>query len=115
MARGGTTTGSATAGLNSNGQPIIGGTVTAVSGDTVTITGKDNQTYTIDATNATVTKAGASSSVSSIAVGDQVLAQGTINGNSVTAVNVVDGTSTSSSTAHKGFLGAIGAFFAKIF
>ncbi|HEX8993880.1 MAG TPA: DUF5666 domain-containing protein, partial [Candidatus Paceibacterota bacterium] len=68
-----------------NGQPIVGGTVTAVSSSTVTITNKSNVTFTIDATNAKIDKNGATSTVSSIAIGDSILAQGTINGSSVTA------------------------------
>ncbi len=101
-----------------NGQPIIGGTVTAVSGDTVTITNKGNVSYTIDVTNATVTKNGTTSTAANIAVGDNVLAQGTINGTSVTAVSLTDSakaTAGGSTTAHLGFFGAIGAFFSKLF
>jgi len=98
-----------------NGQPIIGGTVTAVSGDTVTITNKSNTSYTIDVTNATVTKNGTASSVSNVAVGDSVLAQGTVNGTSVTAVSLTDSASASGSTQSKGFFGMIGSFFAKLF
>jgi hypothetical protein len=101
-----------------NGQPIIGGTVTAVSGDTVTITNKGTTPYTIDVTNAKITKNGTTASASNIAVGDNVVAQGTINGTSVTAVTLTDSmntTSGTSSTAHKGILGAIGGFFSKLF
>jgi len=100
-----------------NGQPIIGGTVTAVNGDTITITNKGNTSYTIDVTNATITKDGTASNASSIAVGDTVLAQGTVNGTSVTAVSLTDSASTtgSSSTTHTGFFGMIGAFFSKLF
>ncbi len=101
-----------------NGQPIIGGSVTAVSGNTVTITNKSNVSYTIDVANAKITKSGTTAAVSNIAVGDQIIAQGTINGNSVTAVNVVDSTNASASTStttHRGFFGAIGNFFSKLF
>ena len=41
-----------------NGQPIVGGAVTAVSGDTITITNTAGVTYTIDATSASFTKGG---------------------------------------------------------
>lgn len=98
-----------------NGQPVIGGTVTAVSGDIVTITNKSNTSYTIDVTNATITKNGTTSSVSSVAVGDNVLAQGTVNGTSVTAVSLTDSASATSGTAPKGLFGMIGAFFSKLF
>ena len=42
-------------------------------------------TYTVDASNAEVTKNAATSSVSSIAVGDTVMVQGTISGTNITA------------------------------
>lgn len=97
-----------------NGQPIIGGKVTAVSGDTITISNSSNTSYTIDVTNAKIMKGDAASSVSNIAVGDEVVAQGTINGTSVTAVSLTDTTSTSTG-AHKGILGSIGSFFSHLF
>lgn len=104
--------------LEGNGQPIIGGTVTAVSGNTVTITNKSNVAYTVDVTNAKITKSGTVAAASNIAVGDELIAQGTINGNSVAAVNVVDSAKISSNVngkGHSGFLGAIGSFFSRIF
>jgi hypothetical protein len=112
--------GGAAALLSSDGQPVIGGTVSAVNGDTITITNKGNTSYTIDVTNAKITKNGTTSTASNIAVGDSLLAQGTVNGTSVTAVNVIDSVNTTSTTngtttTHKGFFGAIGNFFAKIF
>lgn len=106
---------------NGNGQPIIGGKVTAVSGNTVTITNSSNVSYTIDVTNAKMTKNGTSSTASTIAVGDTLLAQGTINGTSVTAVNIVDSANATATVNGKtevragGFFGAIGSFFSKLF
>lgn len=106
---------------NGNGQPIIGGKVTAVSGNTVTITNSSNVSYIVDVTNAKVTKNGTSSAASTIAVGDTILAQGTINGTSVTAVNVVDSATTTTTTTNgktevrAGFFGSIGNFFSKLF
>lgn len=101
-----------------NGQPIIGGTVSAISGTTITITNKGNITYTIDASSATVTKGNSSSSVSNIAVGDSVLVQGTINGTSVTATTITDqapAKATNSKPSIGGFFGGIGNFFSKLF
>jgi hypothetical protein len=99
-----------------NGQPIIGGTVTAVSGNTITITNKSNVSYTIDATSAKITKSGTTATVANIAVGDSLVAQGTINGNSVTAVNIVDsGAMKGTAEAKVGLFGRIGGFFARIF
>lgn len=104
-----------------NGQPVVGGAVTAISGDSITITNTSNVTYTIDATNATVTKGNTTSSLSNIAVGDNLVVQGTVNGNAVTASSIIDGgapkTSTSGGTSHAmgGFMGAVGGFFHKLF
>ncbi|MDB5254666.1 MAG: hypothetical protein JWL92_42 [Candidatus Nomurabacteria bacterium] len=99
-----------------NGQPIIGGTVTAVNGNTITITNKSNISYTIDATSAKITKSGTTATVSNIVVGDSLVAQGTINGSSVTAVNIVDsGAMKGSAEAKAGLFGRIGTFFARIF
>jgi hypothetical protein len=72
-----------------HGQGVMG-TVTAVNGSTVTITGKDGKTYTVDATNSTVGKF-QSIGVTGIQVGDSVGVQGAVNGTSVTAKNIMDG------------------------
>ncbi len=102
-----------------NGQPIIVGTVTAVSGNTITITNKSNTSYTIDATSATFIKKGATGTITSIAVGDTVIAQGTINGTSVVAVSVTDQGNISAAGGKaggvRGFFGSIGSFFKHLF
>jgi hypothetical protein len=84
-------------------RPGVFGTVSSVSGTTITVTskfphGKDQNTdsstetvYTVDTSNATVTKDGASSSVADIVVGDMVMVEGTVNGTAVTATAVHDG------------------------
>ena len=95
-------------------KPGVMGTVTAISGNTITVTSKQFSahqwggsgtaqaspttqptpttiTYTVDATNATVKKNAATSAVSSIAVGDMVMVQGTVSGTSVTATSIIDG------------------------
>src|ERR1700690_195591 len=78
--------------------PGVFGTVSAVSGTSLTVTSKAGPngtpaaaTYTVDASSATVMKAGASSSVSAVTVGDTVMVQGTVNGTSVTAKTIRDG------------------------
>ena len=97
MAAADTTSTSSTATPSAQTRPMAGphvmGTITAINGSTITITaqGKQTGTYTIDASNASVMKDGASSSVSALAVGDKVFAAGTINGTSVTATQVFDG------------------------
>jgi hypothetical protein len=85
--------------------PAASGTVTAISGSTITITNKRNNTsYTVDATNATIQKFAAPASgstskptpttisVSGIAVGDTITVQGTVSGTNVVATKIMDGT-----------------------
>lgn len=101
-------------------KPAVAGKVTAISGDTITLTSTPKSgtatTYTVDATNATITKvtpppapaAGSTTtpptrptprvkptsttiSVSQIAVGDTLIVQGTVSGTNVTATTIVDG------------------------
>lgn len=113
----------ATPTITGNGQPVIGGAVTAISGDTLTVTNKSNVTYMVDVTSATVSKAGVTgATVSSISVGDNVVVQGSVSGNSVTASSVLDqGTAPSGSTGTNpsgprgGVMGAIGGFFSHLF
>jgi hypothetical protein len=66
------------------------GTVSAVNGSTITLTSKNGTTYTVDAGSATVKKV-VDSSVSSIAVGDTLMVNGSTSGTSITANNIVDG------------------------
>lgn len=71
------------------------GTVTAVNGSTISVTGKDGGTYTIDAAGSSVEKYanGSSSTVdaSSIAVGDTVMVNGSITTATMTAKSIRDG------------------------
>ena len=114
--------------ITGNGEPVIGGTVASISGTMLTITNKSNVTYSVDASNATVNKGGASSTVSAITTGDSVIVQGTVNGTAVVASSVIDQgvapTAASTATpatsgAHGGFigglLGGIGGFFQHLF
>lgn len=70
--------------------PGIGGTVSAVNGNTITVTGRDGKTYSVDAGSATITK-DETVTVSDIKVGDTVGAMGTVNGTAVTATVIHDG------------------------
>jgi hypothetical protein len=70
--------------------PGVMGTVTAVNGNTVTVTGKDGKSYTVDASISTVGKI-QTITVAGIQVGDSVGIQGTVNGTSVTAKSIMDG------------------------
>jgi len=76
--------------------PGVVGTVSATSGTTLTIEsrgfGQNSSavTYTVDASNATVTKNNASASLSDIVVGDMVMIEGTVTGTAVTATAIHD-------------------------
>lgn len=109
--------------ISGNGQPVVGGAVTAINGNTLTITNKSNVTYTVDVSSAKITKTGlASSTVSNISAGDNVVIQGAVNGNSVTASSVIDNGAVTAASGqnesqkpHLGFFAAIGNFFAHLF
>jgi hypothetical protein len=112
--------------MEGNGQPIIGGTVSAINGTSISITNKSNTSYTIDASSAILTKENNKISVSDIVVGDSVLVQGTINGTSVVASTITDQSFKAADTnavnnnvdnrqKSTGFFGGIGNFFAKLF
>ena len=106
-----------------NGQPVIGGTVTAQSGTSLTVTNKSNVTYTVDISSAKVTKTGIANATSTnITIGDTVIVQGTVQGTAITATTVIDsGTlqapanGTTPAPAHRGFFGLIGGFFSHMF
>jgi hypothetical protein len=111
--------------LQGNGQPVIGGSVSAVNGSMLSVVpAQGGITYSVDATNAKVVKDNATSSVSSIGVGDKVVVQGTINSTSVTASTVIDSGAVSTTSGIPGtmpgrrlggFFGAIGGLFRHLF
>jgi hypothetical protein len=102
-------TGQTTSPITGNGQPVVAGTVSSVSGNTLVITNKSNVTYTVDATNAKIVQDQNTITISNIAVGDSVIVQGTVSGNSVTASSVIDQklASTTTQPQSKGFFGSI--------
>jgi hypothetical protein len=124
------TTSTAQLPIQGNGEPVIAGAVTAVSGSSITVTNASNVTYTIDASSATLVKGGTTSTLASVAVGDELVVQGTVNGTSVTASSVIDqgakmGNASSTTGAVSvrtnagfgfgGIFSAIGGFFQHLF
>ena len=108
--------------MQGNGQPVVGGKVTAVSGSTITITNTSNVTYAIDASNAKILMGNSVSVVSSVSVGDSIIAQGTVNGTSVVATTIIDqtgavGTNNGNNNQGNrfGFFSSIGNFFKHLF
>lgn len=68
----------------------IAGTISAINGSTLTVTGKDGTTYTINAASTTVAKV-VQLQVSDLKVGDTIGVQGSVSGTSVTANHIMDG------------------------
>ncbi len=76
-------------------KPIVVGKVTAISGNTLTVSGRLGMgmntsvtIFTVDATNAKILKDKATTTISSIVVGDTIAVQGTVTGSSVVATNI---------------------------
>lgn len=101
--------------LQGNGEPIIAGTISAVSGASLTVTNKSNVTYTVDTTNAKILAGKTASSLSDLKVGDAVVVQGTVNGNSIAASSVIDQAAPVGQPAHKNIFAGIGQFFSHLF
>jgi hypothetical protein len=113
--------------IQGNGQPVVAGKVTTISGNTITITNNSNVTYTIDATNAKfVVNGTANPTISNVAVGDNLTVQGTVNGNAVVASSVIDQKAKASGTSANpgaenngggfgGMMSGIGNFFKHLF
>ncbi len=74
-----------------NLKPGIAGTVTAVNGSTITLSGKNGVTYMVNAANATFQKdRGTTMTLANISIGDTLLIQGAVSGTTVTAKNIFD-------------------------
>ncbi len=92
--------------------PLVFGTIAAVNGTSVTVTGKAGKhatttAYTIDASAAKITKGygqGAQSiGVANLAVGDMVAVVGAVTGNTVSATSIRDtGSATKQVKTHNG-------------
>lgn len=99
--------------LVGSGEPVIAGKVTAVSSTTLTVMTNASTTFSVDASHATIkTKGNASSTISAIAVGDQVVIQGSVNGSAVLATTIVD---QGDGEGKKGFFWKFRHFFRNLF
>lgn len=107
-----------------NGQPVIAGTVSAVSGSSLTLTTSSGVTYAVDASAAKVLAGADTIALSNVAVGNKVLVQGAVNGTSITASTVIDQSVRANAAPNQGthvqgqshgFLGGIGQFFMHLF
>ena len=106
--------------IQGNGLPVIAGAVNAINGNILTVANK-SITYTVDVTSATITKNGQASTVSGITVGDNVVVQGTVNGNNVSATSVIDQAKPANASGNvmpkknPGFFGGMMNFFKGLF
>ncbi len=87
--------------VNPNGTSIMG-TVSSINGTTIiiqalqrpdpTLATTTSVDFTVDASNARIIKSGSTTTatVANIGVGDRVIAQGTVDGNSITARLIID-------------------------
>jgi hypothetical protein len=66
------------------------GTVSAVDGSTLTVTGQDDAETTVQTTDETVVTRSAEGDLSDLAVGDQILVMGETSGDAVAAQRIVD-------------------------
>ena len=104
-----------------NGQPIVGGIISAISSSTITITNKSNVVYTVNTSNAKIVQGKNTILLSNLSVGDSVIVQGTVNGTEITASSIIDQNkpakteSDENKNIRKGFFGGMGQFFARLF
>ncbi len=75
--------------MTGDGKPVVGGKITSISGNTLTITNNSNVSYTIDVSNAKIFVKGATSSVSSLQINGEIVVQGTVNGTNITATSII--------------------------
>lgn len=69
--------------------PTAFGKITAITGTSITIVGKSNTTYSVDATNAKITKGkNTAATLSDLAVGNMIVVEGTLNGTTVSATAI---------------------------
>lgn len=75
-------------------KPTALGLVTAINGNSLTITTKDGTVYTIDASKATIkgfTKDKKTITLADLKVGDQIAVTGTLSGTAISATSIIDG------------------------
>ncbi len=112
---------SSTPAFTGNGQPLVAGKISTVSGSTLTVTTGNNVVYTVDATNAQILKGKDTVTLSSVTAGDGVLVQGTVNGTSIVASTIIEQpqrpiqTNQQNPEPNHGLLGNIGGFFMHLF
>ncbi len=109
-----------------DGQPVVEGSVTSINGSILSVLNRNNLVYSVDASNAKVFKGNATSSLSNVVIGDRIIVQGSVNGQSISATLIFDrgivATNTQDKinnenkpTEKKGIFKTMGGFFSKMF
>jgi hypothetical protein len=107
--------------IQGNGQPIIAGTISAISGDTVTVGTKSGINYIVAASGAKIVEGKNQTTLSGLAVADTVIVQGSVNGTQVTASSIIVQKAVAQNgagNAHQkplSFFGRMGQFFLHLF
>lgn len=86
-----TSTNQTASGMHTEKRHGVGGVVVSVNGTTITLTGKDGATYTVDASKVSSVTKMQTVPLSGIAVGDTLMVGGAVNGTSVVAEHIMDG------------------------
>ena len=128
--------GSSTPPFVGNGQPVIAGKISAISGTAVTVNTASNVQYTVDVSNAKIMKSRGTATPANLSVNDNVVVQGAVNGTAVTASSIIDQVkpvkinngqeqnqaptaidtnNNQPAVNHLGIIGKIGGFFKKLF
>ena len=68
----------------------VSGTVAALSGSTLTVTGENGATYTVNAASSTINGSSDISMLGKIQVGDRITIKGSLNGSVITAKKITD-------------------------
>lgn len=82
--------------MKTRGHAPLGGdgNITSINGTTIVMAEEADEggaSYTVDASNATITKNGTASALSALAVGDKIFVKGTTSGTNVVATSISSG------------------------
>ena len=111
--------------IQGNGQPVIAGKISSMSTSTIAVTTASGIVYTVNVSSAKIALNNSLVSLSSLAVGDKVIVQGSVSGTSINASSVIeqkrlndnngDENGDNQNKMHRGFFGSMGNFFAHLF
>ena len=96
------------ANATSTSASMVSGTVAAVSGESITLTGNSGISYTVDATNAKILrKFGAAMAITDIQTGDVLAVSGIVSGSNITAKIIRDNSQQQKNASFSGSVMAV--------